>query len=66
MKKFGSVFVTDDVYRQVRHYQIEQAAKGRRLRIGEIISELLEKALLVVNRPASSEDEKPADQAGRS
>ncbi|MEZ0539562.1 hypothetical protein [Fibrella arboris] len=44
MKKLNAL-IKDEVYRQVRQYQLDQAAKGRKLRIAEVVNELLERGL---------------------
>ena len=51
-----SVRIEPGLYRRVRQYQLDQAARGRKSLIGEAVSELLDKGL-----PATSQqDEKPA------
>lgn len=43
--------VPPDIYRRVKQYQLDEAGKGRRLRIGEAVSELLQKGLELASPP---------------
>ncbi|MBO0950700.1 hypothetical protein [Fibrella forsythiae] len=48
MRKVGAM-VDSMLYSKLRQYQLDQAIKGRKLKIGEAIIELLERGLAAVS-----------------